>query len=85
MSLFGRYATELDMLLHGSTVEQYRNEKLIGMNDDEKSLQIHYNELCKRYINEQVRFYPTSMNFLQSYIIELGTLFNNVILNYGLP
>ena len=55
------------------------------MNDDEKSLQIHYNELCKRYINEQVRFYPTSMNFLQSYIIESGSLFDGVIVDYEIP
>ena len=55
------------------------NQKLIGINDDEESLQIYSNELCKKHINEQVRFYLTSMNVLQYYIIEAGSLLNSVI------
>ena len=51
MLSFGRYETELDLSLHGSIIEQFWNEKLIGINDDEEYLHIYSNELCKRYIN----------------------------------
>ena len=38
MSLFGRYSTEIDLSLHGSTREKFRNAKLVGTNDDEEYL-----------------------------------------------
>ena len=41
--------------------------------------------MCKRYINEQVRFYTTSINFLQSQIIEEGIIFDSVILKDEIP
>ena len=66
LSSFGVYETEIYLPLHGAINEQFRNKKIIGMNDDEESLQIYSNELCKRYINEQVRFYPISVNVLQN-------------------
>ena len=61
------------------------NQKLIGINDDEESLQIYSNELCKKHINEQVRFYLTSMNVLQYYIIEAGSLLDIVSVNNEIP
>ena len=33
------------------------------------------------YINKEVSFYHTSMNFLQYYIIEAGSIFDSVIVN----
>ena len=61
------------------------NQKLIGINDDEESLQIYSNELCKKHINEQARFYLTSMNVLQYYIIEAGSLLDIVSVNNEIP
>ena len=49
------------------------------MNENEEYIKIYSNELCKRWINETVRFYPTSMNVLQSHIIEAESLFDIVI------
>ena len=40
---FGRYETDLDLSLHGSIIEQFWNEKLIGINDDEEYLHIYSN------------------------------------------
>ena len=65
--------------MHGSIREQLCNAKLIVMNDNEESLHIYSDELCKIYINEQIRFYLTSMNVLQSYIVESESLFNILI------
>ena len=49
------------------------------MNYDEEYLHIYSKYLCKRYIDKQVSFYPTSINVLQSYIIEAVSLFVSVI------
>ena len=37
------------------------------------------------YINEQVHFYLTSMNVLQSYIIETGIIYDSLIVRYEIP
>jgi len=63
----GRFSTEIDLSLHGTIRERLRYAKLIGPNNDEDSLQRYSNELCEKYIKEQVRYYPNSMNMIQSY------------------
>ena len=85
MLSFGRFSTEIDLSLHGTIKEKFRQAKLIGTNDDEESLQRYANEICVRYIKEQVRYYPNSMNAIQSFIVEAGRLFESVIVKDEIP
>ena len=85
MLSLGRYESEMDLSLFGTIREKYRHAKLIGPNDDEISLQIYANELCVRYIKEQICIYPKSMNIIQTYIVEASRLFNSVIVNDEIP
>ena len=51
-----------------------------------RNVYIYIQIICVNiYINEQVRLYPTSVNFLQSYTIEAGSLFNSVIVKDEIP
>ena len=79
MLLFEVYEKELGMSIHVSIGENVWNKKIIGMNYDEEYLQIYSNEFCNKYINEQVRFYPNSMNVLLFYNIGSGSIFNIVL------
>ena len=58
---------------------------LIGSNTDEASLIIYSNNLLRKYIVEQLVYYPNSLRKSVSYIIEAKHIFDEVIIHDSLP
>ena len=81
----GRFATEVDISVHPSLRESFRMAHLIGPNTDEASLTIYSNNLLRKYILEQLVYYPNSMRKSVSYIIEAKHIFDEVIIQDSLP
>ena len=76
----GRFSTEIDIMLHQTVKDCFRSTKLIGQEDDAKSLERYSNELLKQYIEKQVIYFPNSMNTIDSYIVKAGIIFDNAII-----
>ena len=56
MLSMGEFDTELDLILHRTLRDSLRYAKLIGLNDDEDSLQEYANSLLKKFILEQLQY-----------------------------
>ena len=81
----GEFETEIDILLHNSLRESFRYCKLIGPNDDEESLKHYANQLTKRYIEEQVQYFPNTQRVIDFWIITAHKLFYRIIVDDELP
>ena len=75
----------MDLILHENLCESFRYAKLIGENNDEESLHEYSNQLLKRYIEEQLVFFPNSMKVLSQLIVTAGDLFDSVIVKNEIP
>ena len=85
MSSLGEFDTEVDLLLHHSIRESLRYAKLIGVLDDLDSLQQYSNLLLKKYIEEQLVYFPNSGVVLEQWIVTAGNMFDSVILRNEIP
>ena len=75
----GNYFTEIDLMMHTSMRECFRNAGLIGNSENPEELQRYSNELLKKYITEQVRYFPNSMRAINSFIVMAGIVFDQAI------
>ena len=66
MLSMGHFATEIGLTLHASIMESLRDAKLIGPLDDEHSLYEYSNTLLRRFIQEQVVYYPNTKRIIDA-------------------
>ena len=59
--------------------------KLIGPLDDHQSLEKYSRVLLKKYIEDQLVYFPNSANVLDQWIVTAGDLFHSVILRDDIP
>lgn len=85
MLSMGRFATEIDLTLHGSLRESLRYAKLIGPSDTPENLEEYSNQLLSRFIDEQLIYFPNSQRVVDSWIITAGELFDSVIIDDEIP
>ena len=76
----GRYATELDLIMHPSLRESLRYAKLIGPSNDPDDLVEYSNKLLYRYIEDQLQYFPNSKRVLTEWIVIAGNLFDSIII-----
>ena len=81
----GEFDTELDLILHPKLCDSLRYAKLIGPLDDEESLKEYSNQLLRKYIEQQMVYFPNSSNVLDQWIVTAGDLFESVILQNAIP
>jgi len=81
----GEFETEIDLILHENLRESFRYAKLIGLENDEASLKEYSSHLLKRYIEEQLIFFPNSIKVLSQWIVTAGCLFDSVIIIIKVP
>ena len=58
---------------------------MIGQENDEASLKEYSSHLLKRYIEEQLVFFPNSIKVLSQWIVTEGCLFDFVIIKNEIP
>ena len=80
MLSLGRFSTEIDLTTHASIRECFRYAKLIGPSDDPTDLEHYSNQLLKKYIEEQVIYFPNSKRVIDSWIVNAADLFDSVII-----
>lgn len=85
MLSMGEFDTELDLILHRTLRDSLRYAKLIGLNDDEDSLQEYANSLLKKFILEQLQYFPNSSKVCGDWIVTASHLFESVILKDEIP
>ena len=85
MLSLGDFDTEVDLILHRTLRESLRYAKLIGPLDDDDSLQQYSNMLLKKYIEEQLVYFPNSSKVLDSWIVTAADLFDSVIIRNEIP
>ena len=77
----GKYHTILDALCNPSFRQYFVNAKLIGDKTDIKSLKEYSRNLTRKYIEEQVVYYPNSMSRTETYIVMAKGIFDDIIIN----
>ncbi len=80
MLSLGKFDTELDLFLHRSLRECFQYCKLIGTSEDLEDLAVYSNELCKKYIQEQVKYFPNAKMAIDSFIVSSGHIFDDAII-----
>ena len=85
MLSLGEFDTELDLILHQTLRESLRYAKLIGPLDDDASLKEYSNQFLRKYIEEQVVYFPNSSKVLDTWIVTAGDLFDSVIRRNEFP
>ena len=53
--------------------------------DDEDTLKTYSRQLLKRFIEEQLVYFPNSMNVLRQWILTAGDLFDSIIIQNDIP
>ena len=85
MLSMGHFETEVDILIHENLRECLRYCKLIGENKNEESLKLYADNLTKRYIIEQVQYFPNSKRAIDHWIITANNLFRAIIVRDEVP
>ena len=85
MLSMGHFETEVSILMHENLRECLRYCKLIGERNDEESLKSYADILTKRYIIEQVQYFPNSKRVIDHWIVTASNLFCEVIIKDELP
>ena len=83
--LMGHFSTEIDLTLNETLRESFRYANLIGPLDDEESLQQYSNELLRKFIEEQLIYFPNSKRIIDSWIITAGELLDEIIVHDCIP
>eukprot|EP00956_Cyclotella_meneghiniana_P023953 scaffold47551_cov95-Cyclotella_meneghiniana.AAC.1 len=76
----GKYDTEIDALTHQTTRQCLQSVGLIGPNADVSSLKRYTNTLTRSYIEEQLVFYPISLDVAQIYLVTAHKVFADAIM-----
>ena len=77
----GKYDTEIDALTHRTSRGCLKAVGLIGDQSDADSLQQYSNMLTKRYIEEQVVYYPNSIKKAEKILVMAKKVFDDVIVH----
>ena len=85
MLSMGRFETEIDLIIHPTMRECLRYCKLIGNDNDTDALQEYANNLTRRYVEEQVQFFPNTQRVIDYWIVTAHELFCSVIVRDELP
>ena len=85
MLSMGRFDTELDLIMHPTMQECLRYCKLIGNDNYTDALQEYANNLTKRYVEEQVQYFPNTQRVIDYWIVTAHELFCSIIVRDELP
>ena len=77
----GTFSTERKLLLNDTVRGIFNNSKLIGEEDDPKSLQSSLNQVMNIFVNNHLVLFPKFQNTIASYITEAGDLLYSFIIN----
>ena len=72
-----QFEREFDLLLHTNLRESFRYAKLIGPLNDTDSLMEYSNQLLRKFIEEQLVYFPNSTRVLGNWIVSAGDLFES--------
>ena len=85
MLSMGKFETEIDLITHQDLRESLKYCDLIGNNTDEESLHQYAKDLTRKWIIEQVQYFPNSQRVIDFWIITAFKLFCDVIVRNELP
>ena len=71
--------------MHSTLRECFRYEKLIGDNDVDESLELYSKNLLHLFVTKSLVYFPNSRNVIDTYIIAVGDLFDDVIISNEIP
>ncbi len=77
----GKYETEIDVLRNSSPRECFRKAMLIGLDNDEDSLRTYMDDLLRRFIVEEVVYYPSSIRKVDGFIVLANRVFEHIIVH----
>ena len=77
----GCYKTEIDALCHPNFRACLHAVNLIGISEDELSLNKYAEELTLKYIEEQLVFFPNSLDKSETYIVMSKGIFDDAIIH----
>jgi len=81
----GEFNTETDLILHRSLRESLRYAKLIGDSNEEEDLKMYSRQLLRRYIEEQMIYFPNSGRIIDQWIVTASDLWESVIIRDEIP
>ena len=81
----GRFSNEIDLCLQPSFWEAFRVAKLIGPSDEINELQKYSDALLRRFIEDQLVFFPKSKRVIDRWILSARELLNGVIVDNDIP
>ena len=85
MLSMGCFDTKIDLYMYQSLRECLRYCQLIGPDDDEVSLLEYTKILTRRYIEEQVQYFPNTQRVIDYWIITEFRIFRRIIVHNDLP
>ena len=85
MLSMGRFETEIDLNMHQSILKCLRSCGLVGSNNDTDSLKHYADEFLRKFIIEQVQYFPNLQRVIDYWIITASELFHSVIVKDKLP
>jgi hypothetical protein len=68
----GQFATKAELTMHPTLRDCFHHAKLIGHANDETSLRADSDALLKRFIEEQLCYFPNSRKILGEWIALVG-------------
>ena len=75
----GRFSTEIDLMQQSSLRKSFMYAKLIGLNEDEESLEKYADDMFVKFVEEQLIYYPNSRSIIDTWIVTSAQLFNEAI------
>ena len=81
----GRFDTDVDMTMQRTLCDALCYAKLIGTDNVKESLKQYSRSLLRRFIEEQLVHLPNLFREIDSFIINSAQLFDDVIINDGIP
>ena len=85
MLSMGKFETEIDLITHQDLRGSLKYCHLIGNNTDEDSLLQYAKDLTRKWIIEQVQYFPNSQRVIDFWIITAYQLLCDVIVRNELP
>mmetsp|Transcript_10982 Transcript_10982/g.23257 ORF Transcript_10982/g.23257 Transcript_10982/m.23257 type:complete len:195 (+) Transcript_10982:5384-5968(+) len=82
--LLGKYDTEMDARTKPTIRDSLRGVNLIGDTNNLESLKRYSAKLAEKYIEEQMGFYPNSLNKTKNFLTMSKTVFDNAIIHNAL-
>ena len=80
----GKYDTEFDALTHRTSRDCFRSTGLIGNATDVVLLKQYSNQLCRKYIEGQVVYYPNLISRIETMVVMAKKVFDDAIIHNAL-